>query len=212
MPLEERKEEEDMNKQQFLNALAEALKKLPREERYRTLAYYDELIDDRVEDGQNEYAVVESMGSPADIARDLLGIEEQKSVKQYGKGAKAWIIVLLVLGFPIWGSLLLTAAILLLTVYILLYLPILILGALAVGFLGASLMGIVGAPFLAFEVGVFTGGLPAALFQAGVCVALLGLSLLCAVGLYHTTKGIVRASRSIWRTCTGSFRKMGRAI
>ena len=62
-----------MNKQQFLNALAEALKKLPREERYRTLSYYDELIDDRIEDGQNEYAVVESLGSPEAIAGDIFG-------------------------------------------------------------------------------------------------------------------------------------------
>lgn len=90
-----------MNKQQFLNALAEALKKLPREERYRTLSYYDELIDDRIEDGQNEYAVVESLGSPEAIAGDIFGSEEaEKTKKEYGKGAKIWIIVLLILGFP----------------------------------------------------------------------------------------------------------------
>lgn len=41
-----------MTKQLFLNELAAALHSLPREERYRTLGYYDELIDDRMEDGQ----------------------------------------------------------------------------------------------------------------------------------------------------------------
>ena len=142
-----------MNKQQFLNALAEALKKLPREERYRTLSYYDELIDDRIEDGQNEYAVVESLGSPEAIAGDIFGSEEaEKTKKEYGKGAKIWIIVLLILGFPLWGSLLLVAVLLVLVAYILLYLPIVILGALALGFLGASVLGIVGTPFLIAEI------------------------------------------------------------
>lgn len=201
-----------MNKQQFLNALAEALKKLPREERYRTLSYYDELIDDRMEDGQNEYAVVESLGSPADIARDLLGVEEKEQRKPVGRAAKVWITVLLVLGFPIWGSLLLTAAVLVLVLYILMYLPILILGALSVGFLAGSVLGIVGAPFLAFDVGLASGGIPAAGFQLGACIALLGLSILCALALICTTKAIVRASRIIWHKCTGGFRRMGRAF
>ena len=195
-----------MNKQQFLNALAEALKKLPREERYRTLSYYDELIDDRIEDGQNEYAVVESLGSPEAIAGDIFGSEEaEKTKKEYGKGAKIWIIVLLILGFPLWGSLLLVAVLLVLVAYILLCLPIVILGALALGFLGASVLGIVGTPFLIAEIGIqnSAGGI----FQCGSSIALLGLSILCTVALVYTTKGIVRASKAIWRGCTAGFRK-----
>ena len=202
-----------MNKQQFLNALAEALKKLPREERYRTLSYYDELIDDRVEDGQNEDAVVESLGSPAEVAQSILGVEEeQPEHRPASRAARVWIIVLLVLGFPLWGSLLLTAAVLVLVLYILLYLPIVILGALSIGFLGGSVLGIVGAPFLALDVGIAAGGLPAAGFQLGACIVLLGLSILCALALLSTTKAIVRASKIIWRKCTGGFRRMGRGI
>lgn len=62
-----------MTKQLFLNELAAALHSLPREERYRTLGYYDELIDDRMEDGQSEEEAVESMGSPEQIAREIPG-------------------------------------------------------------------------------------------------------------------------------------------
>ena len=50
-----------MTKQLFLNELSAALHGLPREERYRTLSYYDELIDDRMEDGQSEEEAVESL-------------------------------------------------------------------------------------------------------------------------------------------------------
>lgn len=53
-----------MNKQEFLAALARELEPLPREERYQTLNYYDELIDDRLEDGQEEEAVSKAWGTP----------------------------------------------------------------------------------------------------------------------------------------------------
>lgn len=62
-----------MTKQLFLNELAAALHGLPREERYRTLGYYDELIDDRMEDGQSEEDAVASLGEPQQVAREILG-------------------------------------------------------------------------------------------------------------------------------------------
>ena len=57
-----------MTKQLFLNELAAALHSLPREERYRTLGYYDELIDDRMEDGQSEEEAVSGLGEPEQVA------------------------------------------------------------------------------------------------------------------------------------------------
>ena len=87
-----------MTKQLFLNELSAALHGLPREERYRTLSYYDELIDDRVEDGQSEEEAVESLGSPEQIAREILG-EEEPPVST-GTGRKVWLIILLVLVSP----------------------------------------------------------------------------------------------------------------
>ena len=62
-----------MNKQEFLAALARELEPLPREERYKTLNYYDELIDDRLEDGQDEGVVIQSLGDPKAVAEELLG-------------------------------------------------------------------------------------------------------------------------------------------
>ena len=62
-----------MTKQLFLNELSAALHGLPREERYRTLRYYDELIDDRMEDGQSEEEAVSGLGEPEQVAREILG-------------------------------------------------------------------------------------------------------------------------------------------
>lgn len=199
-----------MTKQLFLNELSAALHGLPREERYRTLSYYDELIDDRMEDGQSEEDAVESLGSPEQIAREILG-EEEPPVST-GTGRKVWMIILLVLGFPFWGSLLLAAAIVLLCVYICLFLPAFVLGVLALAFLAGALIGVVGTPFLIWDVGLLTGGLPTGLFQLGMSVALLGLAVLSALGFYFTGKTTVKAGRAIWRWIRRSFAKKGRVV
>ena len=101
-----------MRKQEFLNQLAAALAGMDREERYRTISYYDELIDDRMEDGQDEEQAVAGLGDPGQVARELL-VEEEPAVPK-ATGRKVWVIVLLVLGFPLWGSLLLAGVCLLL--------------------------------------------------------------------------------------------------
>ena len=199
-----------MTKQLFLNELSAALHGLPREERYRTLSYYDELIDDRMEDGQSEEDAVENLGSPEQIAREILG-EEEPPVST-GTGRKVWMIILLVLGFPFWGSLLLAAAIVLLCVYICLFLPAFVLGVLALGCLASALVGVVGTPVLMLDVGLFTGGLPAGLFQLGLSVALLGLAVLSALGFYFTGRATVKAAKAIWRGIRRSFAKKGRVV
>lgn len=186
-----------MNKQEFLAALARELEPLPREERYQTLNYYDELIDDRLEDGQDEGAVIQSLGDPKAVAEELLGEEEQPPVPN--RGLRVWVIVLLVLGFPLWGSLLVTAAVVLLCVFVCLYIPVFTLGGLALGFLAGAVLGVVGTPFLIAEVGLAAGGLGAGMFQLGLAVGMLGLAALCAVGFWYTGKATVKAGKALWR-------------
>lgn len=198
-----------MTKQQFINELSAALHSMPREERYRTLQYYDELIDDKVEDGQPEEQAVADLGDPEQVAREILGQEEtaEKPTKR-----SAWWIVLLVLGCPLWGSLLLALLAVLLSVYLCLFVPTLVLGVLAVGFLAAAILGVVGAPFLVFDVGLLTGGLPAGLFQTGMAVALLGLAILCGLAFWFTGKATVKSGKTLWRWLYRRFTRKGRTL
>ena len=192
-----------MTKQAFLNQLAAALHRLPREERYRTLSYYDELIDDRMEDGQGEEEAVAGLGDPAAIAAELQG-EERPAPAPMPRGRKVWLGVLLALGFPLWGSLLLAAALLLICVYLCLFLPALVLGALSLGFLSGAVVGAVGTPFLVLDIGPLAGGLGAGLFQLGVAVALLGLAVLCGLGFWYTGKATLKAGRALGRSIVRS--------
>lgn len=144
------------------------------------------------------------------MAREILG--EEEPAPSTSRGRKVWLIVLLVLGFPLWGSLLLVAAIVLLCLYICLFLPAFVLGVLALGCLASALVGVVGTPVLMLDVGLFTGGLPAGLFQLGLSVALLGLAVLSALGFYFTGRATVKAAKAIWRGIRRSFAKKGRVV
>ena len=95
-----------MNKLSFLDELYHLLKSLPSAERQQHLDYYAEMIDDRVEDGLSEEASVAALGSAADIAAQILGDIPQKKMRRY----PVWATVLTVLGSPLWITLLLAAA------------------------------------------------------------------------------------------------------
>lgn len=181
-----------MNKQEFLAALARELEPLPREERERTLTYYGELIDDRLEDGQDEGEVIQSLGAPKAVAEELLGEEEQPLAPN--RGLRVWLIVLLVLGFPLWGSLLLTAAVMVLCVFLCLFLPAFVLGVLALSFLAGAVLGVAGTPFLIADTGLAAG-----LFQLGLAIGMLGLAALCALGFWYTGKATAKAGKAFWR-------------
>ncbi len=70
-----------MKRQAFLEALKLALKDLPEQEIQSSLAYFNEMIDDRMDDGMTEEEAVTDMGNVDEIATKLL-VENQTLVKR----------------------------------------------------------------------------------------------------------------------------------
>ena len=101
-----------MTKSEFLSALREKLYGLPREEIAERLAFYGEAIDDRIEEGLSEEDAVGALGTLDDIVFDILGeIPLGKIIKERVKPKrrlKSGTLVLLALGSPIWGSILIS--------------------------------------------------------------------------------------------------------
>lgn len=60
-----------MNKETFLRELAENLVSLSTEEREKVVAYYSEMICDKAENGTAEEAVIQDLGSPSEIAKQI---------------------------------------------------------------------------------------------------------------------------------------------
>ena len=173
-----------MNKQSYLEQIRRLLQRLPEEDRERSLAFYAESIDDRMEDGLSEEAAVASMESPEKAAEAILmDMPIPKLVKARVKERRmgAAEILLLALGFPLWFPLLLTVLILGLTAYLLVWALVLALGAavLALGLSAAALLvaGVYSIIKAVISLGVLNFG--AALVLTGLTV-LLGFVLVWA--------------------------------
>ncbi len=61
-----------MDKKEFLKALDVALQPIDKNEREQTLAYYEEIINDRCDSGMSEEEAVYSLGSIEEITRSVL--------------------------------------------------------------------------------------------------------------------------------------------
>ena len=103
-----------MNKQEFLTELREGLSGLPQDDIEERLAFYGEMLDDRIEEGLSEDAAVAEIGDADEIVRQTVAdIPFAKLAKERIKPKrrlKAWEIILLALGSPVWLSILIAAA------------------------------------------------------------------------------------------------------
>ena len=119
-----------MDKESYLALLREALRGLPEADVEESLAYYTELIEDRMEDGLGEAEAVAQLPAPEAAAEEILLSQPLAKVVAARVRPKrklgAWEIVLLVLGSPVWLPLLLTFAVLVLTVYLLVWVAALV--------------------------------------------------------------------------------------
>ncbi len=97
-----------MNRNEFMNEIRSRLTGLPEADIQKTLDFYNEALDDRMEDGLSEDQAVEALGTPAEIADKVLmetplpTLVKAQPATEPRRKIKAWEIVLIVLGAPVW--------------------------------------------------------------------------------------------------------------
>lgn len=193
-----------MNKIEFLTALRERLQGLPEEDINKSIDFYCEMIDDRVEDGMSEAEAVEALGSIDEIISQILSeVSLPKLVKEKVKpkrALKAWEIVLLVLGAPLWIPLLAAVILTVLAIYLSVWSVIISLYAvdLSVAISGLGCIGVSAA--LLFNGQFIPGGV---FFGTGlVC---MGLSILLFFAFNLVTRGILWVSKKVLIGIKGLF-------
>ena len=136
-----------MRKQEFLSQLQKGLIGLPQEDIEEQLVFYSEMIEDRIEEGLPEEEAVAAIGPVEEVVSQIVAETPfSKLVKERIKpkrALRAWEIVLLVLGSPLWLSLLIGAFAVLLGVYVSVWSVIVSLWAITASFAVGSLGGIV---------------------------------------------------------------------
>ena len=176
-----------MNKKEFLRSLSGSLRGMSRAERAKSLEYCAEMIQDHMEEGLSEEEAVARLGSAEEIARQILesgGIQEKQ-----GSRVPIWMIVLIVLGSPVWLSLLFAFLAVVLAAYIVAWSAIAVLYAVL---LGMAVCGPCGALGLVVE--MMRGNFALAVLLLGAGCVLLGLALMALPWLNRATVAVARAS------------------
>lgn len=200
-----------MNKQEFLAALRRGLVGLPSQDAEERVTFYDEMINDRMEEGLSEEDAVAAIGSVdavvAQIVADtpLVTLVRRRVIPQrrLGKGA----VALIVAGSPVWGALLIAVVAVAFALYISLWAVIVSLWAVFGAIVGGGFGAIVAGAWFAMNGSVPQG---VALIAAGfVCV---GLAIFLFFGCRAATMGTVLLAKKTVLDIKKRFVRKGETV
>ena len=185
-----------MNKEEFLSELRRKISGLPHEDIEERIAFYSEMIDDRMEDGLPEEEAVAGIGTVDGIVEQIMSeIPLSKLVREKVKSKrslKAWEIILLVLGSPIWLPILISVLAIFLSVYVIIWAVAVCIYA-ACFSMAAGVVGGISGLFIS----LFKGAPAVALFSLGAAAVCAGLSILLLYVSVWVTKLILKMTKRI---------------
>ena len=183
-----------MLKKEFLEKLRSELSGLPGQELEERLSFYSEMIDDRLEEGASEEDAVSGVGSIDDISAQIISdIPFSRIAKERIKSKrkmKSPEIVLLILGSPIWLTLVIAAFAVIFSLYISLWAVVVSLWAV---FASLSACSVCSVPACIIFTAGGHGASGLALLAAGFVCA--GLSIYMFFGCKASTDGLLTLTR-----------------
>ncbi len=192
-----------MLRQEFINRLSYAISALPQYERDKVIAYYLELIADRIEGGESEEDIIAGFGDINTLAQSILMenniYPEQMQTKK--SSMAPLVIVLLIVFSPVIFGLFMAAF------------------GITIGFT-CAIFSVVFALFVASFALALSGVLcfftsfillpttPAyAFLQMGAGLLLAGISIFLFMGTYYLSKGVIKLFGIIFSGIKNIFRK-----
>ena len=162
-----------MTKLEFTTELQQRLSSLPENEQQKIMAYYEEMIDDRMEDGMNEERAVDGLGTLDDIVKQsMLGMSLPVLIKARVNDSTnnnhTLKLILIIAGSPIWASLLLAGVCVAFGLYVTVWSVLVSIYAVVLSLAVPALAGVV-----AFVVNLCLG-------RVALGFILLGLGFICA--------------------------------
>lgn len=183
-----------MTKSEFLAALRNNLKGLPKEEVDDRINFYEEMINDRIDEGKTEEEAVADIGTTDDAVRQIAS--QTSLVKLVANKMKpkrqisGWEIAIIILGFPLWFPLLITAFTLCFVGYILVWVAVIVTYSIEAALIACALTSFVG-----FISSIAAGS--ANLVSIGLSLAALGGACLFINVCISATKGTYEISKRI---------------
>ena len=193
-----------MNKQEFLSRLKEELIGLPEDDIAERLDFYAEMIDERIDDGLSEDEAISDIGPIEKVVSEIIAeIPFTRLIKEKIKPKRrirTWEIILLVLGFPVWFPLLISAAALVFSLFVVLSALVISLWAVDISFAVASLGSALGGILLIIH-GERQQGfilLGSGLILAGLAIMLFFSSKAATAGGWKLTKKIILGIKTLF--------------
>ncbi|MEG0366137.1 MAG: DUF1700 domain-containing protein [Coprobacillus sp.] len=180
-----------MTKYEFVEKLKKELKNESYETVCQAITYYEEMIDDLVEDGIEENEAVSKLGSMKEILANING-QDVVEIKKMKKSTSLTVSVLLILGFPLWGSLVAAAALLILSFIIVIWcVPFTTITLGIAGCIG-FIIGLIGSFIL------LTESLSLGLVQLGITALYGALSIIGFYLTYSLYGKFLGYTRKVW--------------
>ncbi|MEA4833466.1 MAG: DUF1700 domain-containing protein [Oscillospiraceae bacterium] len=130
-----------MRKDEFIKALKRALFRLKKTERDRYLAYYSELIDDKIESGMNEAEAIGEFASISNIKESIMSDALERGMIKPKHNPLT--IILLILGSPLWLAFVLALFSLIIALYVVVWAVIISICAIELSFIAVCIGSVV---------------------------------------------------------------------
>jgi len=161
-----------MTKREFVDSLQRQLSGLPKEDIDERVAFYCEIIDDRVEEGATEEEAVSAIGSVGGVVEEILKetsfIKIAKERIKPKRRLKGWEIALIAVGAPIWFSVTVAAIAVVVALYVVLWSAVISLWAIFASLAACAVGGVIAGGASLISGGVYSG------------IAMIGMGLVCA--------------------------------
>jgi uncharacterized membrane protein len=185
-----------MNKLEFIDILKQKLSLLPQNELDERINFYSEIIDDYIEDGYNEIDAVSKLGSVDDVVNEIL---KDTSILKLAKNKfkpktklEPWVILLIILSFPIWFTLLVSLLSVVLSLYVSFWSIVISLWAVFGTLIACAVGGIISGIVFLFTNSKMTG-----LLLISVGLVCSGLAVFCYFGIVTLTKLLLKFGKFV---------------
>ena len=136
-----------MTKKEFFELFRQELAGLPKDDLEERVAFYEEIINDKMDEGKSEEQAIAELDSVQtiveEIARETSLMKLVKEKYKPKRSLRGWEIAMIILGFPLWLPLLITGIVLIFVFYLLTWLISIIAWAVEVAFVASGFAGII---------------------------------------------------------------------